>query len=91
MYFTAWKAVLFLEEAGFHVRAMTCDGASANRKFFRLHNMGEDVTYYAPHPTRDGEKLYFICDVPHLIKTTRNNWENSEWNSNSKNLEVSSN
>ena len=33
-------------------------------------------------------KVYFICDVPHLIKTTRNNLENSQWNKKTRNLLV---
>ena len=34
-------------------------------------------------------KIYFICDVPHLMKTTRNNIENSPANLNTRNLMVS--
>ena len=33
-------------------------------------------------------KIYFISDVPHLIKTTRNNLENSHGNTNTRNLHV---
>ena len=30
--------------------------------------------------------LYFICDPVHLLKTTRNNWENSFWRNKTKKL-----
>ena len=59
------------------------DGASANRKFYKLHtNLSSDdskvFTYcvmnmYAPH-----RNLYFISDAPHLIKTARNCLYNSD-------------
>ena len=62
---------------------MVADGASANRRFFRLHSIDEykksGVTYLAPNVCRaPGDKVYFIADPPHLLKTIRNAWYNSQ-------------
>ena len=73
-----WEAVCILETScNLWVIATTCDGASPNRRFFRLHkpldgDADEDVCYrtvnlYAPH-----RFVYFFSDAPHLVKTTRN-------------------
>lgn len=49
-----------------------------------------EVTYKTPNPySSDGRDIYFIPDVPHLIKTTRNCWSNSFGHSNSRTLWVS--
>ena len=42
------------------------------------HKTGNDFNH--------GKDIYFVCDVPHLIKTTRNNLENAHGHLNSKNL-----
>ena len=72
-----------LQLADLQVVCVVGDGASPNRKFFRLHKMEDyvksGVTYKVPnvcHSSRDS--IYFIPDVPHLIKTIRNAWHNSQ-------------
>ena len=71
-----WDAVAQLERAGLKVVAFACDGASANRKFYRMHG-GEGV-YKTQNPYSDEERdIYFFAGVPHLMKTTRNCWSNS--------------
>lgn len=72
-----WEAVGILETTcNLWVIATTSDGASPNRRFYRLHKQldGDDgdvcnrtVNLYAPH-----RFIYFFSDAPHLIKTTRN-------------------
>lgn len=73
-----WEAVCILETScNLWVIATTSDGASPNRKFYRMHqplddNAGKDVCYrtinlYAPY-----RYIYFFSDAPHLVKTTRN-------------------
>lgn len=73
-----WQAVSILETAcNLWVIAATSDGASPNRRFYRMHKgldggADTDVCYrsinlYAPH-----RFIYFFSDAPHLIKTTRN-------------------
>ena len=72
----AWDAVRNLEEKGFRVMMMTCDGASSNRMFIGMHSSQKqngDITYKTTHPySEDGRDIYFMSDVPHLIKTTLN-------------------
>ena len=92
LYHCLWPAVKYLSSMGLTVRAFVCDGASWNRKFFNHHTLASEpgrVTYYSKHPFLYGQRLYFICDVPHLIKTTRNTWENSGANQKSRHLHVS--
>ena len=73
-----WEAVCILETTcNIWVIAATSDGASPNRRFYRLHkpldgDADTDVCYrtinlYAPH-----RFVYFFSDAPHLVKTTRN-------------------
>ena len=76
-----WEGVSQLESCGFKVVAFTCDGASANRKFFRMHRKGKEVVYKTPNPYSSTSdiirEIYFFSDTPHLIKTSRNNLSNS--------------
>ena len=86
-----WEATRVLEVVGLNVRAWVCDGASPNRKLFKLNRISEEEedyywTWNLFDPTR---KIYFMSDVPHLMKTTRNNLENSHGNLNTRNLHVS--
>ena len=78
----AWEVVKNLELAGFKVLSLTGDKASPNRKFFRMHRLGttqkSGITYKIRNPYSIEERdIYFISDVPHLIKTVRNCWSNS--------------
>lgn len=65
-----------MESCGMNVIAFCCDGASPNRKFYVMHGKS-GLTYKTPNPFCEGRDVFFICDVPHLIKTTRNCWANS--------------
>ena len=89
-----WQTVELLEDVGLKVLFITCDGASQNRKFFELHpsarDDGEPVNA-TRNPFADDDRLiYFISDVPHLLKTARNCFANSQshrksrimWNNN---------
>ena len=62
--------------------ALTCDGAKPNRRFFSDHFhitcAANGVVYKTPNIYRPGNYIYFISDVPHLLKTTRNAWANSK-------------
>ena len=81
-----WKAVSILElQCNLKVISVTCDGASANRRFFKIHqHLNEEVssTSGVVHKVKnmfamDDRFIYFIADPPHLIKTTRNCLHNS--------------
>ena len=71
--------------------AIVADGATSNRKFFTMHTIEEhqksSVTYKAPNIFLPGNFVYFMCDVPHLLKTVRNAWSNSRHNG-TRHLEV---
>jgi len=72
-----------LQLAGLQVICIVADGATSNRKFFKKHRIDKlcksDVTYVTPNIcSTPGSYIYFIADVPHLIKTVRNAWHNSQ-------------
>lgn len=88
MYMWTWDVIGALERSGVWVCAFTCDGSSTNRSFIKMHTpVSEDkflpesipgnaiyatINKAAPHRV-----LYFISDVPHLLKTIRNCFNNS--------------
>ena len=73
-----WKAVAVLElTCNLWVIATTSDGASPNRKFYRIHfglNGGsdKDVNYRVRNLFALDRFIYFFSDAPHLVKTSRN-------------------
>lgn len=80
-----WEAIQLLEGIGLKVICVTADGASINRKFFRMHGKSSEgaVTYKTHNPYADPKEnraLYFISDPPHLLKTTRNCLSHSGYN-----------
>lgn len=76
-----WEAIRRLEASGLKVLFVTADGASVNRKFFRMHYDKSDpnsFAYKARNPySADNRWIYFIADPPHLMKTVRNCWSHS--------------
>ena len=80
-----WKAARILECVGF--KAWVCDGASTNRKFFKINHLEQEAGIVCSTINRfePSQKIYLISDVPHLLKTTRNNLENSHGNLNARN------
>ena len=75
-----WEAIARLERQGFNVLAVTCDGASTNRRLWKLHADGNEMIYKIPNVyAAEGHRdLYLISDPPHLLKTIRNSWYNSK-------------
>ena len=82
------KAVAICEtQCAIKAVTATCDGASANHNFFRMHfglthdhelNADTDVVYKRIiFFTDDKGYSYFISDPPHLLKTERNCLNNS--------------
>ena len=85
-----WEAIERLEKLGFKVMVITADGASCNRKFFRMHGDGSEVCYKTKNPyTSEDRSIFFVSDPPHLIKTTRNCWSHSHAHGNTRDLWVS--
>ena len=77
-----WGVIEAVESAGLKVVIVTADGDSQNRKFFRLHpanhsNIQNGIMYKTPNLFAPERNVYFMSDVPHLMKTTRNCWEKS--------------
>ena len=57
------------------VMAVTCDGASTNGKFLKMHAVlgsAEDVVYKTINWYSSDRFVYFFADPPHLIKTAQN-------------------
>ena len=87
-----WEATRVLESIGFKVRNWVCDVAAPNRRFFLINGLEEEKRgrqYWTVNRYASKGKIFFISDVPHLLKTTRNNLENSHGNINTINLHVS--
>ena len=86
------------------VVSVTCDGAKANRKFYRMcaaelkkqaeslperkKGKSDFIPYKSANPYREGAQVYFFCDAPHLLKTARNCFSNSFAHSKSRNMQV---
>ena len=86
---SVWNATSSLEELGLKVRAWVCDGATSNRRFFKLHKCGldyEGIQFCTRNRYAMDRNIYFLCDVEHLLKTTRNNLENSHANMKTRTL-----
>ena len=71
------EAISHLERQGIHILALTCDGASSNRRLWKMHSSEKDIYKVDNIFARDGPcPLFFISDPPHLLKTTQNNMWN---------------
>lgn len=70
-----WEAVSRLERCGLKVMALTCDGASTNRRLFKLHQAGKELVHKVVNPFDMKRFVYFFSDPPHLLKTVRNAWQ----------------
>ena len=75
--------------------AMVSEGASPNRRFYGIHELadGENkspdgVVYWIYNRFDKIRKIYLFCNVPPLLKTIRNNFENSHGHNNTRNLMV---
>ena len=75
----AKPASTFFINTTIQVITSTSDKASPNQKLYRLH--GEGIVHQASNLYAHDEvrPLFFISDPPHLIKTIRNNLENSRY------------
>jgi hypothetical protein len=65
------EAIALLENAGFFVDGVVCDGASWNRKMWEKFGMDEK-SGTSRHPMiSENRRLHFFSDFPHLIKCVR--------------------
>ena len=87
-----WGCVKRLESYGFKVMALTADGASCNRKFFRMQDSGSGLVYKCTNDySNDMRPIFFFSDVPHLVKTVRNCWSSSFGHQMTRELEARNN
>lgn len=63
--------LFMLENIGFKVDAVVCDGAPWNRSMFTKFGVSEE-NVSSPHPVDPERQLWFFSDFPHLVKTLRN-------------------
>ena len=84
-----WEAIERLEKLGFKVLVVTADGASSNRKIFKMHGDGFEVCYKTKNPyTSEDRSIFFVSDPPHLMKTTRNCWLHLHGHGNTRDMWV---
>ena len=90
LYPIVWEGIRNIESTGLKVLAVTADGASPNRKFFRMHGSLKDGVVYKTKNLYafDDRDVYFFSDAPHLIKTTRNCLSHSNYASSSRSMMV---
>jgi hypothetical protein len=91
LYSIIWTAIRKLKEIGLEVVLVVADGMSNNRKFFKLHKssdcMRDGIVYKVRNIYDPNKHIWFMSDVCHLLKTTRNCWESSKKNG-TRHLEV---
>ena len=87
-----WEATRILEVVGFKVRGWVCDRARPNRAFFRINGVLNqfEIRYFTINRYSPDRNIYFISDIPHLLKATSTNLENSHEYMNTRNLHLSS-
>ena len=77
-----WEAIERIEHKKLKVIVVCSDGASTNRKIFRMHGESSCQPYHPVYKTtnrysEEERPVFFMSDVPHLLKTTRKNWSHS--------------
>lgn len=75
-----WEVIGRLTRHDFRVLAVTCDGASSNRKMFTMHSSVKGTLVYKTTNmySKDRHPIFFVSDPPHLLKTIRNCFANSK-------------
>ena len=83
-----WEAMEIVEiDTCMKVLFLCCDGATPNRKFFKIHDQLNPRLYKIDNPfTEEDRQIFFISDPPHLLKTTRNCFSNSFSHRRTRNL-----
>jgi hypothetical protein len=69
------KAIAKLCEKGAIVKAVVCDGCAPNKSMMNLFGVSGELSgsCHVTHAIDPNHKVYFFTDVPHLLKSTRNN------------------
>ena len=66
-----WKAVYYLEKINLKVIAATANGASPNRKYFKMHkfldaNAGTDIVYRTKNIHTQENRFFFFFQTLHI-------------------------
>ena len=82
LYTRTWHVISRLERAGVKVLSCTSDGCSVNRAFIAMHEPITTTESGVIFDTfnfcsKDERALYFVADVAHVLRTTRNCFYNS--------------
>lgn len=67
--------IIALEGINLFVRACISDMGSANQDMWKhvgVRSSRDNLTNFITHPVRNGCRLYFMADPPHLLKNIRN-------------------
>ncbi|KAK3909685.1 Transposable element P transposase [Frankliniella fusca] len=88
LYSVTWNVIAYCERTGIQIIAFTSDGNASNRAFFKMNTpispTKNGVVYDTINKAAPSRPLYFISDLPHLVKTIRNNFFNSRIKKGSK-------
>ena len=69
-----WMAVGLLEmTCKLKIIASTSDKASPNQRLYQIHGQADTICYKTTNLFAPSRQIYFFSDVPHLMKTVRNN------------------
>ena len=69
------KAICLLENHVALIHGVIVDGASTNRRMWKLLNIDTDIdnlNNHFVHPLDESRKVFMFSDAPHLIKCIRN-------------------
>ncbi|KAK3931225.1 LOW QUALITY PROTEIN: Transposable element P transposase [Frankliniella fusca] len=88
LYSVTWNVIAYCERTGIQIIAFTSDGNASNRAFFKMNTAisptKNGVVYDTINKAAPSRPFYFISDLPHLVKTIRNNFFNSRIKKGSK-------
>lgn len=72
-----------VEDIGLHVNYVTCDMGPGNMRLWKACgiNVGRysNLRNYIPHPSNSNRFLYFIADIPHLLKNLKESLINNKF------------
>jgi hypothetical protein len=82
-----WECVQYVEVvANLKVLYICYDGAVQNRLCFKMMEQSDEVPHMATNPYAPDREIFFVCDPPHLLKTARNCFSNSQAHTKSREL-----
>ena len=79
VYPPAWETIEALDMYDIAVESLTSDGAKLDWQFYQVCQKpgSKGVPKKCSNPFREDKEVFFICDVPHLLKNTCNCFSNS--------------